>query len=59
MLVGGKGIVMDSEAKQNTGMAGLIEDLIVDLGNERFMTRHEELNKLRYMLPSHEKAIAT
>ena len=38
---------MDSEAEQSTGMSGQIEDLIVDLGNERFMTRHEALNKLR------------
>ena len=59
MLVGGKGIVMDSEAKQSPGISGQIEDLIVDLGNERFMTRHEALNKLRDMLPSHERAIAT
>ena len=59
MLVGGKGIVMDSEAEQSTGMSGQIEDLIVDLGNDRFMTRHEALNKLRDMLPSHERAIAT
>ncbi len=50
---------MDSEAEQSPGMSGQIEDLIVDLGNERFMARHEALNKLKDMLPSHEKAIAT
>tara|TARA_B100000959_G_scaffold108587_1_gene114440 strand:- start:2014 stop:2781 length:768 start_codon:yes stop_codon:yes gene_type:complete len=58
-VLGGKGIVMDSEAEQSPGMSGQIEDLIVDLGNERFMARHEALNKLKDMLPSHEKAIAT
>jgi hypothetical protein len=59
VLVDSKEIVMDSETEQSSGMSGQIEDLIVDLGNERFMTRHEALNKLRDMLPSHERAIAT
>ena len=50
---------MDSESEQSSGMSGQIEDLIVDLGNEKFMTRHEALGSLREMLPTHEKAIAT
>ena len=58
MLVGGKVIVMDSESKQSSGMSGQIEDLIVDLGNEKFMTRHEALGSLREMLPTHERTIA-
>ena len=49
---------MDSESKQSSGMSGQIEDLIVDLGNEKFMTRHEALGSLREMLPMHERAIA-
>ena len=58
MLVGGKGIDMGSESEQSSGMSGQIEDLIVDLGNEKFMTRHEALGNLRRMLPNHERAIA-
>ena len=58
MLVGGKEITMDSESEQSSGMSGQIEDLIVDLGNEKFMTRHEALGSLREMLPTHERAIA-
>ena len=50
---------MDSESEQSSGMSGQIEDLIVDLGNEKFMTRHEALGSLREMLPTHERAIAT
>ena len=49
---------MDSESEQSSGMSGQIEDLIVDLGNEKFMTRHEALGSLREMLPTHERAIA-
>ena len=49
---------MESEAKQSSGNSGRIEDLIVDLGNDRFMTRHEALQSLKNMLPSHEKAIS-
>ncbi len=58
MLVGGKEITMDSESSQNSGMSGKIEDLIVDLGAEKFMIRHDALNDLKEMLPTHEKAIA-
>ena len=50
---------MDSESERSSGMSGQIEDLIVDLGNEKFMTRHEALGSLREMLPTHERAIAT
>ena len=49
---------MESEAEQRSGNSGRIEDLIVDLGNDRFMTRHEALQSLKNMLPSHEKAIS-
>ena len=59
MLVGGKEITMDSESSQNSGMSGKIEDLIVDLGAEKFMIRNDALNDLKKMLPEHEKAIAT
>ena len=59
MLVGGKEITMDSESSQNSGMSGKIEDLIVDLGAEKFMIRNDALNDLKEMLPEHEKAIAT
>ena len=59
MLVGGKEITMDSESERSSGMSGQIEDLIVDLGNEKFMTRYEALGRLREMLPTHERAIAT
>ena len=48
MLVGGKEITMSSESEQSSGMSGQIEDLIVDLGNEKFMTRHEALGCLLY-----------
>ena len=58
MLVGGKEITMSSESEQSSGMSGQIEDLIVDLGNEKFMTRHEALSSLKQMLPTHERAIA-
>ena len=50
---------MDSESSQNSGMSGKIEDLIVDLGAEKFMIRNDALNDLKKMLPEHEKAIAT
>ena len=50
---------MDSDSKESSGMSGKIEDLIVDLGNERFMTRNEALNGLKDMLPAHERAIST
>ena len=59
MLVGGKEITMDSESSQNSGMSGKIEDLIVDLGAEKFMIRNDALNDLKKMLPEHEKPIAT
>jgi len=59
VLVGGKEITMDSESSQNSGMSGKIEDLIVDLGAEKFMIRNDALNDLKKMLPEHEKAIAT
>ena len=59
MLVVGKEITMDSESSQNSGMSGKIEDLIVDLGAEKFMIRNDALNDLKKMLPEHEKAIAT
>ena len=59
MLVGGKEITMDSESSQNSGMSGKIEDLIVDLGAEKFMIRNDALSDLKKMLPEHEKAIAT
>ena len=49
---------MDNDSKES-GMSGKIEDLIVDLGNERFMTRNEALNNLKGMLPAHEKAISS
>jgi len=49
---------MDSDSKESSGMSGKIEDLIVDLGNERFMTRNEALNGLKDMLPAHERAIS-
>ncbi len=49
---------MDNDSKQSSGMSGRIEDLIVDLGNERFMTRNEALNNLKEMLPAHERAIS-
>jgi len=49
---------MESEAEQSSGNSGRIEDLIVDLGNDRFMTRHEALQSLKSMLPSHEKSIS-
>ncbi len=49
---------MESESEQSSGSSGRIEDLIVDLGNDRFMTRHEALQSLKNMLPSHEKAIS-
>ena len=49
----------DSEdSEPSSGTSGRIEDLIIDLGNERFMTRHEALQSLREMLPLHEKAIS-
>jgi|TARA_B110000263_G_scaffold249281_1_gene266418 HEAT repeat protein len=50
---------MDNDSKESSGMSGKIEDLIVDLGNERFMTRNEALNGLKDMLPAHERAIST
>lgn len=59
MLVGGKEITMDSESSQNSGISGKIEDLIVDLGAEKFMIRNDALNDLKKMLPEHEKPIAT
>lgn len=59
MLVAGKKIAMDSESERSSGMSGQIEDLIVDLGHEKFMTRHEALNSLRKMLPTNERAIGT
>ena len=49
---------MDEESEISSGTSGRIEDLIVDLGNDRFMTRHEALNSLKGMLPLHEKAIS-
>ena len=49
---------MDSDSKESSGMSGKIEDLVVDLGNERFMTRNEALNSLKGMLPAHERAIS-
>ena len=49
---------MESEAEESSGTSGRIEDLIVDLGNDRFMTRHEALKTLKGMLPSHEKSIS-
>ena len=49
---------MESEAEESSGTSGRIEDLIVDLGNDRFMTRHEALKTLKKMLPSHEKSIS-
>ena len=49
---------MESEAEQSSGNSGRIEDLIVDLGNDRFMTRHEALQSLKNMLPLHERAIS-
>ena len=49
---------MDNDSKQSSGISGKIEDLIVDLGNERFMTRNEALNGLKKMLPAHERAIS-
>ena len=58
MLVGGKKITMDSESSRSSGMSGKIEDLIVDLGAEKFMIRNDALNDLKKMLPEHEKAIA-
>ena len=49
----------DSEdSEPSSGTSGRIEDLIIDLGNERFMTRHEALQSLREMLPLHERAIS-
>jgi len=44
---------MGNDSEQISGMSGKIEDLIVDLGNERFMTRNEALNNLKEMLPAH------
>ena len=52
---------MESDSKDSEpsrGTSGRIEDLIIDLGNERFMTRHEALQSLREMLPLHERAIS-
>ena len=49
---------MESEAEESSGTSGRIEDLIVDLGNDRFMTRHEALKTLKKMLPLHEKSIS-
>jgi hypothetical protein len=49
---------MESDSEQSSGTSGRIEDLIVDLGNERFMTRYEALQSLKEMLPLHERAIA-
>ena len=49
---------MESDSEQSSGASGRIEDLIVDLGNDRFMTRHEALNALKGMLPLHERAIS-
>ena len=49
----------DSEdSEPSSGTSGRIEDLIIDLGNERFMIRHEALQSLREMLPLHERAIS-
>lgn len=49
---------MDNDSKESSGISGKIEDLIVDLGNERFMTRNKALNGLKKMLPAHERAIS-
>lgn len=49
---------MDEESEISSGTSGKIEDLIVDLGNDRFMARHEALNSLKEMLPLHERAIS-
>lgn len=59
MLVGSESRTMDNDSKESAGISGKIEDLIVDLGNERFMTRNEALNNLKGMLPAHERAIST
>ena len=49
---------MDNESDSTTSSSSKIEDLIVDLGNERFMTRNESLITLRELLPHNEKAIS-
>lgn len=49
---------MDEESEISSGTSGKIEDLIVDLGNDRFMARHEALNSLKEMLALHERAIS-
>ena len=49
---------MNNETEQNSGFSGRIGDLIVDLGNESFMTRDESFKALQEMLPLHEQAIA-
>ena len=49
---------MDDELENSTSPSNRIEDLIVDLGNERFMTRNEALGTLKALLPHNEKAIS-
>jgi len=49
---------MDDELENSTSSSNRIEDLIVDLGNERFMTRNEALGTLKALLPHNERAIS-
>lgn len=49
---------MDDELENSTSSSNRIEDLIVDLGNERFMTRNEALGTLKALLPHNEQAIS-
>ena len=49
---------MDSESESSSSSSNRIEDLIVDLCNERFMTRNEAFVALRALLPNNEKTIS-
>ena len=49
---------MDDESENSSNSSSRIEDLIVDLGNERFMTRNDALVALKALVPHNERAIS-
>ena len=49
---------MDDESENSSNSSNRIEELIVDLGNERFMTRNDALVALKALVPHNERAIS-
>ena len=49
---------MDDESENSSNSSNRIEELIVDLGNERFMTRNDALTALKALVPHNERAIS-